>query len=408
MSVFSWRKEITSTQWRTLLAGHLGWLLDGFDAMLYSFALLDIKSEFSLNGTQAGALASVALVTAAIGGIGAGFLCDRIGRVRVLIFSILGYSIFTGLTATSQSLEMLIVWRGLVGVGLGAEWTAGSVLIAESWPDRRRATAIGLMQSGWAIGYIAAALISAWILPAYGWRVMFLLGTLPALATLWIRRNIPEPEIWRNQAPKSPRTQFQSLLTSRHLGRILVASSVATFLLFSYWGLFTWIPAYLAAPSAQGGVGLSVLKSSWWIIPMELGAFFGYISFGFLADRFGRRLVFLIFVISAALIIPIYGGAGRHEFLILALGPFLGFFGHGYFSLFGSMLAEIFPTEIRATAQGFCYNSGKALSAFAPMTIGFLADRFGIGAALGATSLFLLMAAGLIFLLPETQGMELE
>jgi MFS family permease len=140
---------------------------------------------------------------------------------------------------------------------------------------------------------------------------------------------------------------------------------------------------------------------------MELGAFFGYVSFGFFADRFGRRPVFLIFVLTAALIIPIYGNV-RNEFLILALGPFLGFFGHGYFSLFGSMLAEIFPTSIRATAQGFCYNSGKALSAFAPMFIGYLADRFGIGAALGAASMFLVMAAGLIFLLPETSGAELE
>ncbi|MHB8904559.1 MAG: MFS transporter [Melioribacteraceae bacterium] len=405
-----WSKSIQSYQWKTLFAAQLGWMLDAMDIMFYAFALTAIQSEFKLSSAEAGALASVTLIASAIGGIFFGTLADKIGRARALVFSIISYSIFTAMTATAQSVIMLIVWRCLVGFGMGGEWSAGSVLVSESWPTEHRGKAIGIMQAGWAIGYIFAAIISAIILPAFGWRILFVVGILPAFLTLWIRRNVPEPEIWikNKEDHKTKMTDSLIIIFKKPLlKKTLTASLLTTSVLFAYWGLFTWMPSFLSKPVEQGGAGLGIVKSSTWIVPMQIGAFFGYLSFGFLADRFGRRPVFLSFLIAAALLVPLYGQLARHEILLLVIGPLIGFFGHGYFSVFGAMLAELFPTNIRGTAQGFTYNIGRAFSALAPFIIGALADHFGIGSALALTAFFFLLGAVIIFLLPETKGQQL-
>jgi MFS family permease len=406
-----WYSAITRQQWKTLLAAQLGWMLDAMDVMLYAFALTTIRAEFSLSSGEAGALASVTLISSSIGGILFGILADRIGRARALIFSILTYSLFTALTATSHSVAELILWRSLVGLGLGGEWSAGSVLVSETWPAEHRGKAIGIMQSGWAIGYILSAVLAGALLPTLGWRVLFAVGILPAFLTLWIRRNVPEPEVWSKSAGS---TSSGSLLALREIfgrglrRRTLISSGIAMSVLFAYWGLFTWIPSFLSTPLERGGAGLTIVKTAGWIIPMQVGALIGYISFGFLADRFGRRLTFNTFLFAAALLVPVSGQLGRHELWLSALGPFIGYFGHGYFSLFGAMLAELFPTRIRGTAQGFCYNVGRAFSALAPFVIGSLADVYGIGSALALTAAFFLAGAGLMILLPETRGKELQ
>ena len=398
---------ITPAQWKVLIAAGLGWMLDALDVMLYAFALGAIRSEFGLDAAQAGALASVTLLASAAGGILFGFAADRIGRARALIVSILTYSVFTALTATSRSVAELVLWRALVGIGLGGEWSAGSVLVAETWPARHRGKAIGLMQSGWAIGYAAAALLAAAILPAYGWRVLFALGIAPALLTVWIRRSVPEPEIW-SAAARRPLRDAGALLRPPLRRRVVVSTALATSLLFAYWGLFTWVPSYLAGSKEAGGAGLGIVRSSWWIVAMQAGAFLGYSSFGFLADRFGRRPTLQLFVLGAAVLVPVYGMGARSATALLLLGPLVGFFGHGYFSVFGAMLAELFPSSIRGTAQGLCYNAGRAVSAIAPFTIGALADAYGLGTALAFTSAFFLAGAFLVLLLPETRGKELS
>jgi MFS family permease len=404
----AWWRGAEPAARRALVAATAGWMLDAMDVMLYAFALGAIRSEFGLTAGQAGALASVTLLASAVGGIGAGALADRFGRARVLRFAVLTYSIFTALTATATSVWELVLWRTLLGFGMGAEWSAGSVLVAETWRAEDRGKAVGVMQSGWAVGYILAAGLAALILPRFGWRPLFVVGLLPAVLAIWIRRNVPEPPQWKPQAGGSWTRNFREVFGPAFRVRTLTATLTATLLLFAYWGLFTWVPTFLAAPADQGGAGMGLVRSAGWIVPMQLGALAGYLSFGFLADRFGRRPVFLVFVLASALIVPLYGGAARDATLLMLLGPLVGFFGHGYFSVFGAMLAELFPTRLRATAQGFCYNAGRAVSALAPAVIGAIADARGLGGALAFTAMFYVFAGLLIFRLPETRGAQLN
>jgi MFS family permease len=407
-----WYSSATPRQWKILGAAMLGWGLDGMDVMLYAFALTSIQKDFQLSSAQAGGVASITLLASGAGGILFGYLADRCGRSRALIYSILTYSIFTALTATADSLAELVLWRMLVGIGLGGEWSAGSVLVAEEWPAEHRGKAVGMVQSSWALGYIAAAVLASAVLPRHGWRLLFAIGVFPALLAVWIRRSIPEPEIWvraKEESRQEPAGSTLAKIFQPPLLRItLLASLLSSSLLFGYWGLFTWVPAYLSSPVEKGGAGMTIVRSTSWIIPMQLGAFAGYILFGFLADRMGRRPTFLLFVLGAAACVPLYGFYSASRQMLFLLGPLVGFFGHGYFSVFGVMLAELFPSAVRGFAQGLCYNIGRSVSALAPATIGFFADRHGIGPALACTAVFFLIGAGLIYMLPETKGRPLQ
>jgi MFS family permease len=390
----------------------LGFALDALDVMLYVFALQSLRSEFGWTNAQAGLVNSAMLVAAAAGGILAGVLSDRIGRRRTLIYTILLYSFASAGAAFSRGLGDLVFWRVLVGLGLGGEWSAGATLVAESWPAEHRGKAASVMQSGWALGYMAAAAISTVVLPRFGWRALFLVGVLPALVTLWIRRHVEEPAIWLNsRASGGP--GLRALFRAPLGGKTLAATACASAVLLGYWGLFTWLPAFLGGEAKEGGAALGTATIGRFLLIAQAGAFFGYLSFGWAADRIGRRPAFATFVLAAAALIPVYGslpkwaGDGSAPWL-LALGPLIGFFGAGYFSLFGAMLAELFPTSIRGTAQGFTYNAGRVLSAAAPYTVGAVADRAGIGTGLMVNAGFFVAAAALVFALPETRSVELS
>jgi MFS family permease len=390
--------------WRALVAAQIGWMLDAMDFLLFTFAVIPIQHEFGLSKATMGGLTSVALIAGAIGGIAFGRIADRVGRVRAMTFSILLYSFATAGMATSSALWQLVAWRTLVGLGMGGEWSCGSVLVAETWPAEHRGKAMGLMQSAWAIGAMLAAAISAVTLERFGWRVLFLIGVLPALAALVIRRTVEEPAVWREQREES---RWLDIFSPPFLRLTMISTLVASSVLIAYWGVTSWLPAFLATPIAQGGAGLTVTKSAAWLIALQAGAFFGYVSFGWIADRIGRRPAFTLFMIAAAIMVPLFAFYARTPATLLTLGPLLGFFAHGYFSLFGAMLSELFPTRIRASAQGFCYSAGRLASAAAPYAIGAAAATRGLATVIAAASIFFALGGVLVWLLPETKGAEL-
>ena len=395
--------DVDRRAWRALFAAQLGWMLDAMDFLLFTFAVVPIQHEFGLAKSTMGGLTSVALIASAVGGIGFGRLADRIGRVRALTFSILLYSAATAGLATSSALWQLIAWRVLVGLGMGGEWSCGSVLVAETWPAQHRAKAMGIMQAGWAIGALFAAGLSALLLERFGWRVLFLIGALPAVLAFVIRRNVEEPDVWRAREP----SRWLELFGPAFRKRVILATLLASSVLLAFWGVTSWLPAFLATPVAQGGAGLTVTKSAAWLIVLQVGAFFGYISFGWIADRIGRRPAFTFFMIAATAVVPLFAFGARSPLMLLTIGPLVGYFAHGYFSIFGAMLAELFPTRIRASAQGFCYNGGRLASAAAPYAIGAAATTYGLGFSIAADAVFFALGAVLIWFLPETKGTEL-
>ncbi len=399
--------RVDARAWRSLFAAQIGWMLDSMDFLLFTFAVLPIQKEFGLAGSTMGALTSVALVAGAIGGIGFGRLADGIGRVRALTFSILLYSLATAGLATSAALWQLIAWRILVGFGMGGEWSAGSVLVAETWPAEHRAKAIGLMQAGWAIGALIAAALAALLLERFGWRILFLTGAAPALVAFVIRRSVSEPDVWVAGKMRRAESRWTDMFAGPYLRKTVIASLLAASVLVAFWGVITWLPSFLATPVSAGGAGLTLTKSARWMIVLQTGAFFGYVTFGWIADRIGRRPAFTLFMIAAAAVVPIFAFYARTPLSLLLIGPLVGYFGHGYFSLFGAMLAELYPTSMRASAQGFCYNVGRLASAAAPLAIGAAAASHGLARAIALDALFFLVGAVLIWMLPETRGAEL-
>lgn len=403
---FSLPRDVTPAERRTLVAGGLGWLLDAMDVMLFSLVIGYLLREFSMDTRTAGFLNSLTLVASAIGGFLFGFLADRIGRTRSLMLSILVYSFSSAACAFTHTVPQLALCRFVLGLGMGGEWTTAAALIAETWRAEHRGKALGLMQSAYAVGEAFAALVVAVILPHLGWRAVFLAGVLPALVVLWIRRNVPEPELWKARAERAVRPKLSSLLRGETLRNGIIATTMNAFAMFGYWGLFIWVPGYLSLPVEQGGRGLSLTKTTTFFLVLCCGKWLGYALFGFFADAYGRKRPYFAYLIIAALLVPIYGLV-QTPFWLLVLGPFVGFFGIGFFSGFAAIASEIFPGEIRATAMGFSYNVGRGISAAAPFAVGALAVHYGIGPAFVLQAGAYLVAALLSLLLPETRGQQL-
>lgn len=406
-----WYKAITHRQRMALVSASLGWMLDSMDIMLYSMVLAHLIGDFGMSMATAGLMGSLTLFASAVGGVVFGLIADRFGRVKALMGSILIYSVFTGACGLSQNIMQLAIFRVLLGLGMGGEWATGAALVAETWPSEHRGKALGIMQSSWAVGYALAAAITALVLPRWGWRGVFFVGVLPALLTFWIRRHVAEPEIWIKSVEEkkhlASRAGLAEIFRRPLLKNTLVTTLMNAGTMFAWWGLFTWIPAYLGLPAEQGGMGLSVVKTSTWIIVMQVGMWLGYVSFGFICDRIGRKKTYIIYLFAAAALVIFYSSVRQNAALLL-LGPLVAFFGTGYFSGFGTITAEIFPTRIRASAQGFTYNIGRGLSALAPFTIGALAKGHGLALAFYLTAGFFLFSAFTAFALPETKGKPLD
>ena len=397
---------------RSLIAAAFGWMLDAFDVMLYALVLSSLIADLGISTRTGGLLGSLTLAASAVGGVLFGVIADRWGRTRALSLSILIYSIFTAACGLAQNVAQLAVFRVLLGIGFGGEWASGAALVSETWPPEHRGKALGLMQSSWAIGYGAAAVVNWAILPNFGWRAVFFVGVLPALLTLWIRRNVKEPDVWhRTRAEAAPDASPLKDFLFNRTGKVPVGLTIAVTMMnaatmFAWWGFNLWIPAYLSLPVAQGGVGLSTSAMSGLVVAMQVGMWFGYVTFGFISDRFGRKPTYITYVLVASVLLLAYGMT-RSPMALLVLGPFVAFFGTGYFSGFGAITAEIYPTSIRATAQGVTYNIGRLASAVAPFVVGSLAQTNGFGLAFTTTSIAFLVAAFFWLFIPETAGRQL-
>jgi MFS family permease len=403
-SITGFWKEADQDARKALLAAAMGWLLDAFDVMLYALILKSVIEELGLTTAQGGLMASLTLGASAVGGLMFGVIADKLGRTRALSLSILLYSVFTFACGLAQNLWQFATFRVLLGLGMGGEWASGATLVSETWPEKHRGKALGIMQSCWAIGYGLAAIVVAIVLPRFGWRAVFLVGIVPALFTLWIRRNVKEPKMWLSQGSgigDRGSEESHGLRFPLRVALFLTAMNAAT--MFAWWGLNSWVPSYLSLEPTRGGIGLSTETMAAFVVAMQVGMWLGYVSFGFIADAFGRRPTYITYLLIAAVLVWYYGFT-RDPWLLLVLGPFVAFFGTGYFSGFGAVASEIFPTSIRATALGVTYNSGRLLSAIAPFIVGTMAQSRGFGAAFTTTAIAFMIAAVLWLGIPETKG----
>jgi MFS family permease len=429
-------RQASPAQRRTLLAAALGWVLDAFDAMLYALVLTLLMRDLGMSKTTAGLLGTLTLLASGVGGVLFGFLADRIGRKQALMASILTYSVCSFASGLATSIAMLAAARFVLGLGMGGEWNTGATLVAESWPTEFRAKAISVVQSSWALGFAAAALVAGPVSRYFGWRAVFFVGILPALLTLWIRRSVPESDMWEQQRfggqpeatagrPGNGRRDVRGYgsLTRHTTNRDKTFSvifrppylrhAIALLLfnfcgMFAWWGLFTWMPPYLSLPVSQGGRGFGVIGTTTLLVVLNLfGMFPGYASFGWVADRIGRRKAFLVYSLAAALLIPLYAAA-RSPVVLMVLGTVVAFFGTGMFSGSGIIGSEIFPTSVRARALGFTYNGARALSSVAPVVIGKVSEARGLGWAFYLCAAGYLLGALMTTQLPETRGKRLE
>jgi MFS family permease len=406
-AILGWWRQGTPEGRRAVVAAGLGWMLDAFDVTLFALVLPALRKDLGLSPAAGGALGSIALLAAAAGGVGFGWIADRFGRTRALMASIVLYSVFTAACGLATTFTQFVLFRIGLGLGMGGEWASGATLVSENWSAEHRGKALALMQSAWAIGYALAAAVNYFVQPAFGWRAVFLVGILPAFLTLWVRRSVREPEIWQRSRRAETPSRGLSRLFAPDLAPLTIAlTAMNACTLFGWWSFNLWLPSYLQEPPSRGGLGLQMLSSSTMIVVMQIGMWFGYITFGFVSDRIGRKRTYIGYLLSAALLLLVYISV-RAPMLLLALGPFVAFFATGYFSGFGAVTAEIFPTAIRGTAQGFTYNAGRIVSAAAPFVVGTLAQTRGFGTALSISSLAFLAAAAAWIWIPETRGRAL-
>ncbi len=402
-----WWKGATGQQWNTFRSAYLGWALDIMDLMLFAMVIKHVGAELGFDNSAAGVVVSATLLATATGGLVFGYLADRIGRAKSMMLSITCYSIGTALCGLSDSLAHLMIFRIIVGLGVGGEWSAGSALVSETWPAQHRGKVMAWVQSAFAAGYALAAIVAAVVVPIGGWRWVFAVGLVPALLAFYVRRHVQEPEIWAQQTKRLGFGETVRLLFTGHARSTIVGLAFTMAAMCGYWGLFTWIPTYLATPVAEGGPGLDLVKSTVWIVIMQAGAALGFITFGYIADHIGRKKAFILFFVASAVSVPVFAMI-QQPAVLMAFGIVVAYFGTGFYSGFAPTFAELFPTSVRATAQGFVYNGGRACAAIAPALIGFFASRYGVSIGLITTAGFFGLAALIVLLfLPETRGVEL-
>ncbi|MEW6643384.1 MAG: MFS transporter [Pseudomonadota bacterium] len=383
----------------------LGYAMDGFDLLILGFMLRAISADLHLSLAQGASLVTVTLVGAVVGGLVFGMLSDRLGRVRVLTWTIVLFAVFTGMCALAQGYWDLLVYRAIAGLGLGGEFGIGMALVAEAWPAAKRARASSYVGLGWQSGVLAAALITPLLLPVIGWRGMFIVGIFPALVAYFIRRHLHEPDVFVANKAKHQGATFslKLLMTDRatvktSLGMIILCSVQN----FGYYGIMIWLPNYL---STQFGYGLT--QSALWTAVTIAGMALGILMFGHIADRLGRRPAFLGYMIGAAIMVVVYSQLVSPMALLIG-GAVMGFFVNGMLGGYGALISELYPTAARATAQNVFFNIGRGVAGFGPLVVGAVSAAYGFQTAIAALALlYILDIVALLVLVPERRGTEL-
>jgi len=438
-----WYQGLNKYCWVVLVISALGWLFDTMDQNLFTLVRktsveelvfphkdrLHMKAEerdktltpeerkkFDADVKQvSGWVTSIFLYGWAAGGFLFGILGDRLGRTKTMIITILIYAVFTGLAALSETWWHLAIYRFLTALGVGGEWAAGAAIVAEVWPEEKRARAAGILQSAWAVGFFLAAAFNL-LLSGYGWRVLFVVGVAPAVVALLVRFWVKEPERWVKahaqevQSGAIRRVKLLELFRGDLLRPTLVGSGLAFVAVFGLWGATNWTATLIRRlPDMQGVDAATVATNiSYAIMWLNVGALAGYLSFGPLADRFGRRPVFALMCAGSFVMLPVIFLAPRPYEHVLLLLPLLGFFNNGIFSGFPIYLPELYPTRIRATGAGFCFNAGRLLAAVGPFLTGFLEQSLGsLGRAASAIALIYLVGLAILPFAPETRGKPL-
>ncbi|HBW1846821.1 TPA: MFS transporter [Klebsiella quasipneumoniae subsp. quasipneumoniae] len=391
---------------KAMVAAISGYAMDGFDLLILGFMLPAISASLALSPSQAGSLVTWTLIGAVLGGIFFGHLSDRLGRIRVLTFTILMFSAFTGLCAIAQGYWDLLTYRTLAGMGLGGEFGIGMALIAEAWPANKRNRASAWVGIGWQLGVLLAAFITPLLLGIIGWRGMFLVGLLPALASFAIRRGMGEPEAFTQHQQISQQLSFPARLKLLFADAATAKASLGIFILcsvqnFGYYGLMIWMPSYLSS-----SFGFSLTKSGLWTAVTVVGMTFGIWLFGTLADRFARWKIFLIYQIGAVVMVIVYAQL-RDPTIMLFAGALMGLFVNGMIGGYGALISDTYPLKMRATAQNVLFNLGRGVGGFGPLTIGLLVSQWSFSAAITLLALlYLLDIFATLFLLPKKQGQE--
>jgi MFS family permease len=396
--------KVSSYGWKALAGSVIGFSMDGFDMLILGFMLPAISADLALTSTQAGALVTWTMLGAVSGGLVFGAMSDRFGRVRVLTWTILVFAVFTGLCALANSYWDLVVYRTLAGLGLGGEFGIGMALATEAWPASKRARASSYVMVGWHCGVLLAAFVTPALLPVIGWRGMFVLGILPAVVAFVVRRALDEPEIFVRKHATGNQNSFLLLVNNVRTFRTTVGIAILCAVQnFAYYGLMLWLPSYLSK-----GLGFSLTKSGLWTGVTVLGMACGIWVCGQLADRMGRRPVFLLFQIGALLMVFFYSRITQAG-MLLWVGAVMGIFVNGLNGGIGALMSEAYPTVARATAQNTLWNVGRAVGSLGPITVGALAGKYSFQAAIGfLASIYLLDIFATLFLIPELKGKPLD
>lgn len=413
-----WYKEINREQWHVLTGSTLGWGLDAFDNALFTYSMYSIIKEFHITTAETGLVATVTLLASAFGGAVFGVISDKIGRLRVLTLTILLYSLATGLIGFTQNIWQLMLIRVIVGIGLGGEWSAGATLISETWPEKHRGKGLAIMQSGMAVGMIMATLLCGPIIAAWGWRTLFFIGVIPGLLVLYVRKSVKESPLWlesRNKAKtqtaesKKERVRFSSLFKKEYLGMTLLGLFFVGATMTASWPIGSFMSAYLATPVSNGGAGVSTALSSQLLFPFALGGMIGYLAFGFLSDKLGRKKVFIVFLIMALIFGPLEVLTVKYSFYLYVVCALIyGFFGTGLFAGMGSLLSELYPTSIRGSGVGLVYNGGRFFGSLSMFVSGVLIAQKGYVPVLLGTLAFFGVAAIFCFFIKERTGVKFE